>query len=124
MGANNSSIQFAFFHVSPKANRAGIEAKGLMPHNRHEGVQDDVPAGVYLSLGKPDADYGDDVYQIHPHEKFDPIPDPMDSYPSHYVPTAIAPSNISRVGHVAPNGRVHWHKEEDCPQQKTQKETK
>jgi hypothetical protein len=113
MTRNNLGRQFAFFHVSPKSNRQGIESKGLLPNNRHEGVQD-VPAGVYLSLGKPGTDYGDDVYQIHPHEGFDPIPDPMDSYPAHYAPNAIAPNNISRVGHIAPNGRLHWHKEEDC----------
>ena len=108
-----SNRQFAFFHVSPRENRQSIKRSGLLPNNRHEGVQD-VPAGVYLSLGKPDADYGDDVYQIHPPAGFDPLPDPMDDYPAHYVPHAIASNNISRVGHVASNGKIHWHPEEQC----------
>jgi hypothetical protein len=118
MGRNNGDFEDAWFHVSDKANREGIEKEGLLPHNRHEGVQDDVPAGVYMSKGEPDPDYGDDVYQIHPHAGFDPLPDPMDDYPAHYVGHGIKTSDFKRVGHVfvTPDWHqeIHWHKEEDC----------
>jgi len=104
-----------FFHVSPKENRVGIESEGLVPHNRHEGVQD-VPAGVYVNQGKPDIDYGDDIYAIKK-EAIDPIPDPMDEL-GFYSKHPVGISDFNRVGHVFINKghtEIHWHKEEDCP---------
>lgn len=113
MGRNNADFHGGWFHVSNKSSRAGIEAKGLIANDSHEGEGQDVPKAVYVSLDKPDVDYGTDIYKIEPHPGFDPKPDPMDAWPAHYSENSISPNHVKRVGHVH-NGRVHWHPEEEC----------
>jgi hypothetical protein len=128
-------FQHLFFHVSPRRNRAGIEANGLQAREVYNDQSDKSNGtGVFVS-DKPEVDYGDDIYGIEnpptgrkittsiwgrTHEYDEGKHDVEEALETDgvFIPHDVPISDFKRVGHVkrTNNGaEVHWHKEEDCP---------
>jgi hypothetical protein len=111
-------FQHLDFHVSPRENRASIEREGLKPLNHRWMEEDDgsndAKPGIYTT-NVPEADYGDDIWGISNHHKYENF---MNSVGDYAFSEPIDISDVKRVGHFKKtiNGaEVHWHKEEDCP---------
>jgi hypothetical protein len=128
-------FQHLFFHVSPKRNRAGIEANGLEANDAYNDQSDTSNGvGVFISH-EPDPSYGDDIYGIenpptgrkatisfmgrtreYDEGKHD-LEDALDTE-GVFIPHDVPTSDFKRIGHVFSNNghpEIHWHKEEECP---------
>jgi hypothetical protein len=117
MGRNNADFQGArttLYHVAPKQARESIESVGLIA--RRPRITGHAPKGVFLSMGNPNPQYGEDVYVVR-RVKGRSVRNDPDSM-EYYTPTSVPTSDFKRVGHVHQNANghpeVHWHPEEQC----------
>jgi hypothetical protein len=118
-----------FWHISPGSNRESVEKHGLLPEKSETREWDDdeegfagltIPAVFVATSSKAAAElgqrgYSGDVYRGTTRQPFEDDPNQgLKNKESQVLRSPVYPSEFSRVGHVADNGEVHWHREEDC----------
>jgi hypothetical protein len=125
MGRSNAEFQggqrgmVTLYHETPASNRTSIEThglvvKGLTTHpdtgkanvgvfgSSATGVEQHArPGSDIWEFSTPQAEVARDTWS----------PDDKDAVKSR---TSVPAYQIKRVGHVTPNGHVHWHIEEEC----------